>query len=128
MTTPWVRLEASYQSPFEQAAQRALRGDFRPCPRCHGELRAYFHAFQPRLGRGTLWVWCGACGLHTRLLRVTPALAFPDPLANVSRTEFSAFEGGRDDPYLDRLERMWNDGTLYRPRPVRHSRRPAPRF
>jgi hypothetical protein len=35
-----------------------------------------------------------------------------DPFAALPDDEFVALETSRDEPFLDRLEGMWNDGTL----------------
>ena len=112
MTIKWVSTHGEHQLPYLGAANRALHGDLRPCPRCHANLRAYFHVFQPETGKGTLWAWCGACGMYATLSRVKPTVVFGDPFADVPRGEFAALETSSEEPFLDRLERLWNDGAL----------------
>lgn len=58
---------------------------------------------------------CGTCGMHATLPRVKPMLIFPDPFADIPRGEFGALETNREEPFFDRLERMWSDGTLRPP-------------
>jgi hypothetical protein len=43
---------------------------------------------------------------------VKPTVRFPDPFADVPRGEFADLETSSDETFLDRLERMWNDGML----------------
>lgn len=112
MSTKWVPAHGEYQLPFLGAASRALHGDFRPCPKCNASLRAYFHVFQPQAGKGSLWAWCGSCRMYVTLPRVQPTVSLPDPFAGVPRGEFGALETSSEDPFLDRLERLWSDGTL----------------
>src|SRR6185436_15139116 len=114
MTIHWSLAYGEYQLPFMGAANRVLNGESRLCPKCNGELRAYFHVFQSDTGKGTLWVWCGGCGMHTTLPRVSPPLQFPDPFAGVPRGQFSALETSAEERLLDRLERLWSEGALRR--------------
>lgn len=112
MSTKWVPAYGEHQLPFLGAASRVLRGELPLCPKCHASLRAYFHVFQPETGKGSLWAWCGTCGMYVTLPRVKPTVSFPDPFADVPRGEFGALEMSSNEPFLDRLERMWNNGTL----------------
>ena len=112
MTTEWVPAHGEHQLPFLGAASRALQGALGPCPRCHAGLRAYFHVFQPQTGQGSLWVWCGTCGMYATLPRVKPPVTFPDPFAEIPRGEFGVLETSREEAFLDRLERMWKVGQL----------------
>jgi len=112
MTTQWILAHGEHQLRFLGAASRALHGDLRPCPNCNASLRAYFDVFQPQAGKGSIWVWCGNCGMYVTLPRVKPTVIFPDPFAAVPRGEFGALETSSEEAFLDRLERMWNDGTL----------------
>jgi hypothetical protein len=50
--------------------------------------------------------------MYVTLPRVKPTISFPDPFADVLRGEFGALEMSNEDPFLDRLERLWNDGSL----------------
>lgn len=66
MTPRWKPANGEHQLLFMGAANRALRGEPHPCPKCNGELRAYFHVFQPETGKGSLWV-CVAPAVCTQL-------------------------------------------------------------
>src|ERR1044071_3461450 len=112
MTTKWVPAHGEHQLPFLGAASRALHGDLRRCPKCNANLRAYFHVFQPQTGKGSLWAWCGTCGMYATLPPLPPTVLFPAPLADVPRGESAALETTSEDASLHRLDRMWNDGTL----------------
>jgi hypothetical protein len=116
MLPTWAPAHGEHELPFMRAANRALQGDLSPCPVCGGPLRAYFHVIQPQTRTGSLWVWCGSCGTYTHLPRVKPALQYADPFAKVPLDEFRILEAAIDDPFFDRLERMWNDGNLVWPR------------
>lgn len=116
MSTNWVPAYGEHQLPFMGVANRALLGELCPCPKCSSGLRAYFHVFQPQTGKGSLWVWCGTCGMYTTLPRVQPTVGFPDPFSDVPRGEFGALETNSEDRFFDRLERMWRDGILHPPR------------
>jgi len=51
--------------------------------------------------------------MYATLPRVKPTVdSFADPFAAVPRGEFGALETSREEPFLDRLERMWNDDSL----------------
>jgi len=50
--------------------------------------------------------------MYGTLPRVKPTVRFPDPFADVPRGEFADLETSSDETFLDRLERMWNDGML----------------
>jgi hypothetical protein len=119
MSMEWVSAYGVHELAFVGAANRALRGVFGPCPRCNGALRSYFHVFQSQTGKGTLWLWCSTCGMHTTLTRVKPALRFPDPFAGLARREFGVLEADGEERFFDRLERMWSDGILRPPRSAR---------
>jgi hypothetical protein len=112
MKINWVQAYGEHQLPFMGAASRALRGDWAPCPKCSAKLRGYFHVFKPETGTGSFWLWCAACGTYTTLPRVKPVVAFVDPFSDVARGDFGALETSADEPFLDRLERMWSDRTL----------------
>lgn len=115
--TKWVPAYGEHQLPFLGAASRVLQGNFHPCPKCGAELHAYFHVLQSRTGKGSLWVWCATCHMYTTLPRVKPIQIFPDPFAEVPRGEFGAMEMSREEPFFDRLERMWSNGELQPRRP-----------
>ena len=115
MPPAWAPAQSEHELPFMRAAKRALHGDLSPCPRCNGALRVYFHVLQPQTLAGSLWVWCASCGTYTHLQRARPALPYPDPFAIVPLDEFRMLETSIEEPFFDRLERMWNDGNLYWP-------------
>lgn len=92
-----------------------LKGETRlPCPRCgKADLRFYFHAFQRDRGTGTFWVWCPACGTTSHLPRVKPAGDMPkDPFQDLGLEDFARLELDPDEPLLDRLDRLWDQGDL----------------
>lgn len=93
--------------PFMAVASRALSGDVQPCPKCKGEVRAYFHVFNRQKSQGSLWAWCSACGIYTTLARVQPTATFHDPFADLSLEQFASLEADPREPMLDRLERLW---------------------
>lgn len=109
----WIQAGGPHQFPFiMDAASRSLMGERDiDCPRRHrGTIRAYFHMFKPAERTGTIWVWCAECRTTAHLPRVTPQ---DDPgldhYASLSIDQFAEFEGAR---FLDRLERLWQEGTL----------------
>ena len=111
----WIEAGGPYQFPFMGAAGRSLRGEGPiECPKCRqAVVRAYFHVFDPSAGTGTIWVWCPSCRTKCHLYRVTPdAPMGTDPFAHLSLDEFEALELDRDEPFFDRLERLWNEGKL----------------
>jgi hypothetical protein len=112
MRSRWIHAGGTLQLPFMTAAARALRGQLAPCPKCSAELRAYFHVFNVKEKKGTIWLWCGACHLHTHLPRTRPQVAFQDPFAELSLDEFAALELDSGQPLLDRLEALWTTGQL----------------
>lgn len=112
MKRTWIHAGGEYQIPFMAAASRALREPLPACPRCRAALRAYFHVINRSQSTGSIWVWCGSCGTHVTLPRVKPTRTFVDPFVALPDDEFIALETSRDEAFLDRLERMWNDGTL----------------
>jgi hypothetical protein len=112
MARTWIHAGGEYQIPFMAAASRALREALPACPRCAAALRAYFHVINRRQATGTIWVWCDSCGTHVHLPRVKPVRSFVDPFAALPDDGFIALETNREETFLDRLERMWNDGTL----------------
>ncbi|HEY8202658.1 MAG TPA: hypothetical protein VII47_15060 [Actinomycetota bacterium] len=110
----WVEAGGEIQIPCMVAAGKVLRGEQVMCPRCGAAtLRYYFHAFDPREGRGTLWVWCPACGTTCHLPRVVPnGLTSTDPFADLDLEAFAELELSPDEGLLDRLDRMWDEGVL----------------
>lgn len=82
------------------------------CPKCGGKLRCYFHAFQLEKQQGTIWLWCGACLTFTHLPRIQAVRTPVDPFAGLSLDQFAELETSSDEPFLDRLERMWIEGVL----------------
>jgi hypothetical protein len=112
MARTWIHAGGEYQIPFMAAASRALREPLPACPRCGAALRAYFHVINRNQSTGTIWVWCGSCGTHVHLPRVRPVRIFVDPFAALPDAEFIVLETSRDEAFLDRLERLWNEGTL----------------
>jgi hypothetical protein len=66
------------QIPFMVAASRALREPPSACPRRGAALRAYFHIINRSQSTGSIWVWCGSCGIHVTLPRVKPTRSFVD--------------------------------------------------
>ena len=110
----WIEAGGDLQVPCMIAAGKVLRGEEIRCPNCGGAtLRSYFHAFDRTEGRGTLWVWCPACGLHCHLPRVVPTWpARTDPFAGLDLEAFARLEMASDPPFLDRLDRLWDEGTL----------------
>jgi hypothetical protein len=116
MSRSWIQAGGESQIPFMAAASRATRGQLGRCPKCSkGDLRCYFHAFKPAQNQGSVWLWCGACCTFTRLARVQPTGTMPlDPFAKLTTQQFSDLET-HGEPFLDRLERLWLDGTLALP-------------
>jgi len=111
----WTEAGGPYQFPFMGAASRSLKGEGPiPCPKCRqAMLRTYFHVFKPPTGTGTVWVWCPACRTTCHLSRVKPRADMGnDPFAHLSLAEFAALEQERDEPFLDKLERLWSEGKL----------------
>lgn len=109
----WSEAGGPHQFPFMGAASRLLKGEHAiACPKCQeAELRAYFHLFKPTARTGTIWVWCPRCRTTTHLSRVTPQADLgPDPFAALTLEQFGELEEA--EPWLDRLDRLWNDGTL----------------
>ena len=112
MARTWIHAGGAYQIPFMAAASRALREPPPACPQCGSALRAYFRVINRAQSTGSIWVWCGSCGTHVTLPRVKPTRTFVDPFAELPDGEFVALETNSKEAFLDRLERMWNDGTL----------------
>ncbi|MDB4962582.1 MAG: hypothetical protein JWP01_2581 [Myxococcales bacterium] len=112
----WIEAGGDHQVPFMAAASRAARGQLGRCPACSkGDLRCYFHAFKPAQHQGTVWLWCGACHTSARLARVQPTGNMPvDPFASLTTEQFTELETA-GQPFLDRLEQLWVDGTLALP-------------
>jgi hypothetical protein len=110
----WVEAGGEWQVPFMIAAGRVLKGEQVRCPKCGAAtLRHYFHAFDKRESRGTLWVWCPACHTSCHLPRVVPTgPPQADPFADLDLEEFAALELAPDEGILDRVDRMWEEGTL----------------
>lgn len=110
----WTEAGGALQRPFIIAAGKLLRGERPPCPACGAAaLRHYFHAFDPRSGRGTFWAWCGQCGLHAHLPRVdAPAQRQPDPYAALDLDAFAALETDPATDFMDRLDALWRAGAL----------------
>jgi len=109
----WVEAGGEYQVPFMLAARRVLQGQPIRCPRCgKADLRFYFHALNPALGQGTLWVWCPACRTKCHLPRVTPSQPQTDPFGNYPPERFERLEFDTRESFLDRLNRLWDEGAL----------------
>jgi hypothetical protein len=114
MERKWVEAGGDLQVPCMVAAGKVLRGEEVRCPSCdRAVLRSYFHAFDRNEGRGTLWVWCPSCGLHCHLPRVVPAgLSRTDPFADLDLEAFAELEVDPGLPFLDRLDGLWDEGSL----------------
>lgn len=112
--SPWVEAGGDHQIPFIRAARQLLHGKSICCPKCgKADLRFYFHTMKPELGQGTLWVWCPACRTKCHLPRITPsAVPQTDPFANLSLTKFAEVELDPRESFQDRLNRMWEEGSL----------------
>lgn len=109
----WTHAGGEHQLPFMAAASKALRGELGACPRCsQGPLRRYFHKFDGDRPQGTLWVWCGSCRTYAHVPRVEPREVPVDPFAHLSLHAFADLERSPAEPFLDRLERLWNEGAL----------------
>jgi len=111
----WIEAGGPHQFSFMGAASRSLRGERDiDCPKCGAaKLRAYFHVLSPAKRTGTVWVWCRACHTTAHLPRVTPTADLgPDPFAALSLEQFAALETDRAEPFLDRLDRLVDDGTI----------------
>lgn len=111
----WTEAGGPYQFAFMGAASRSLRGEGSiKCPKCRQTmLRTYFHMFNLPAGTGTVWVWCPACRTTCHLSRVTPHSDMgKDPFAHLSLAQFAALEQNHDEPFLDRLDRLWKEGML----------------
>jgi hypothetical protein len=113
MPHQWIEAGGKFQVPFMAACQRLARGEEVICPKCGAALlRAYFHAFHSD-GRGTLWAWCPNCRTKCHLPRVLSATLQPlDPFAKLSTEQFAELELNPSETFADRLDRMWNAGTL----------------
>lgn len=107
----------SVQVSFLAAGNRLLKNSSpSDCPGCGGgRLRYYFHEFNRPRSQGTLWLWCPDCGSTCHLPRVTPSVSMPpDPLAALGLEEFARLETESDEPFQDRLDRLWREGKLQR--------------
>jgi len=115
MTIRWTEAGGTHQFAFMGAASRSLRGERNiRCPKCgEDDLRAYFHAFDAKRLRGTVWVWCAGCHTTCHLPRVTPQADLgADPFYELSLQQFAAVEADSNEAFMDRLERLWREGRL----------------
>jgi len=111
----WLEAGGTHQFAFMGAASRTLRGERSiDCPKCGAaKLRAYFHMFNPGKRTGTVWVWCTRCRTTAHLPRVTPTVGLgPDPFARLSLEQFDALESDPAESFIDRLDRLVDDGTI----------------
>jgi hypothetical protein len=111
----WTEVSGPDQIALMGAASRAVQGDLSAkCP--HGddqELRFYFHRMNDRTGTGTMWVWCPVSRIAGHIPRVRPVLdRLRDPFGDLALEEFAALEVARDVPFLDRLDRLWEEGAI----------------
>lgn len=112
MARNWVPAGGEHQVPFLREASRAARGELGTCPKCGSELRSYFHVFQAAKKQGSLWLWCGACNTYVTLPRVQATFKAKDPFEALSTAQFAALETSDEEPFLDRLERLWAEGAM----------------
>ena len=76
-------------------------------------MRHYYHVFDKNRRTGSLWVWCQHCGTHCHLPRVSPSgRDYQDPFEELDIHEFAALELDEQEGFLDRLDRMWDEGQL----------------
>lgn len=116
----WIEAGGPHQFAFMGAASRTLCGEQDiDCPKCGAaKLRSYFHVFNPAKRTGTIWVWCPSCHTTGHLPRVTPTVDLgPDPFAGLSLGQFAELESNPNEPLLDRLDRLVDDGTITGGRP-----------
>jgi len=111
----WIEAGGDIQIPFMMAARKVLGGEPVPCPRPHTptNLRFYYHLMNPSRGTGTVWAWCPTCFTTCHLPRVAPAkVTQTDPFARLSLEQFAALEVDPRERFLDRLNRLWDEGKL----------------
>jgi hypothetical protein len=111
----WTEAGGPHQFAFMGAASRTLRGERGiDCPKCgQAKLRSYFHVFNAAKGTGTIWVWCPSCRTTCHLPRVVPSGEVPrDPFASYSLEQFAELETQSKEPFLDRLDRLWDAGKM----------------
>lgn len=111
----WIEAGGPYQFPFMGAASRIINGDYMiDCPKCgQARLRFYFHVFNQEQNTGTIWVWCPNCRTTYHLPRVKPKIrGFPDPYKDLGLEEFSRLETDETESFLDKLDRLWDEGVL----------------
>jgi hypothetical protein len=110
----WVEAGGEFQIPFMLAARKVTAGDPVPCPRCRASaLRYYFHVMNRQQGTGTLWEWCPSCFTKCHLPRVSPAVVGQvDPFAALTIDQFSELELDPRERFMDRLNRLWDEGKL----------------
>jgi len=114
MINKWTEAGGEHQVPFMLAARRVFEEESILCPKCGAAaLRYYFHAFDSRKERGTLWVWCPHCFTRCQLSRVSPAnVRQNDPFAALTLDAFAELETDSQERFSDRLNRLWEEGAL----------------
>ena len=118
---PWRDAYGQLKLPFLKATGQILDGDFHvACPNCVTHtLRFYYHVFNHAKSTGTIWSWCPQCRLTAHLPRVdSEKWQFPDPYQNVSLDAFADMETASDQPFLSRLDALWDQGKIGLPTPV----------
>ncbi len=114
MANKWIEAGGEYQIPFMIAAQKVFKGEPVQCPKCSGaSLRYYFHILDQQHGRGAIWAWCPNCFTKCHLPRVSPKNIMQiDPFASHTLDQFAELEIDPKEPFLDRLNRIWEEGKL----------------
>jgi hypothetical protein len=112
----WIEAGGEAQIPFLRAARKVLTGESVQCPKCHAAaLRYYFHVLDRQRLSGTIWAWCSHCFTKCHLPRVpapTGGRSQIDPFEKLTLDEFAELELDPKERFLDRLNRLWDEGTL----------------
>jgi hypothetical protein len=114
MVYKWTEASDEYQIPFMLAAQQVLKGEPVRCPKCDvASLRYYFHILDQQRRRGTVWVWCPNCFTKCHLPRISPLnVTQVDPFESITLEQFAELEVDSQEPFLDLLNRIWEQGEL----------------
>ncbi len=109
MQRKWVIAIGEYQLPFVRAINHVLNGDWwQVCPKCgQHTLRFYYHAWDQRAERGTMWAWCPACRMWGHVLCAPPrGGSLRDPYAGTSLDEFGQLEWDKQLSFIDHLDQL----------------------
>lgn len=117
MQPKWVEASDEHQIPFMLAARQVFQGKSILCPKCSKEtLRYYFHIFNQKRETGTIWAWCPNCFTQCHLPRVSPQNVIQiDPFADFTIEQFAELELDSREPFLNRLNRLWEEGKFEQP-------------